>query len=1316
VTVELGGVAVANLTDVSVRERTRLVRHAVPGLAGDIVQTLGRPSAEIGFAGICYGPDAPAQLARLRKAHLDAEPVDFVAEAVGDGFVTRVIIEALEVSQQAGDLDEFGFRCVVLEYVEPPAPPGDNPFAAIDDAIGTNALSYVDDIQNALDQVDGLTGLLAAAPDFGDPTARLHDALDEFTAAVGDGPALLGSVRDNVTGTAGSVPGSDAVTAATATAAGQAGDLATSLRGLAQGAPDSPLAPVSTALSGLAQKSTVDVSGLSERLPAAVNAVGGVVQPANVEYVQSIGPAYTTAKSTIADHPLNAGPGMAGNVSAILPQVDGSFTDNLGSGLTKVLDKNAAGTLTQTLSQMQNLHDAFPAHAGELMPFLANNLTGLPPDLLKPAADHVRTALAQANAVKDPGAGAAQDALVAAHNKVAAALTGFDPTSAASYATLRTALDGVRAAATTVASGLTKAYGDLTSAVDAYDWNSVLSYGPLLDTAAASTGGVSTVNDLLGQISEVVAGISAGFDRVLDPDEMTQRGMVLVDAVGSVLSNSPLTTVRTILHGFVDQLRQLLAEIPLEQVRSAVEDLLKQARTALDTLGIEQVAAGVEAAFAELETLVDNVIGTQSVDRVKQAIAGLAGRLPQLPVKDLLAKLDFLAASAADVVTSLAAKAGPEIDRLTQLANQLTSLDFTPVGDEVVGELGQLRDKLAAINPDSLSAPERLAIAAALAGLRAIDLRGKVIATLKQGYDALDTQLRPALGVVQTVLGDLEGALTKLDPDVLLKPVHSALGDATQAVQGLSARTLVAPLRHQLDEITAVLAKVRPGAVLDPLQGPYSVVSGAVGQLDPQVWLAPLGVVWQDVESALGKLDLRPVLDDLTARQDALVAKARDALVAALDGLALPEPFATFVTGLRAAVTAMTGTLLTDPGTALPAALLYQTAEQQVANLLKPLDDVYQRLIDLVQAAPQDAVVAAMNAVRTGVGSLTTVDPQAVLTEFRGARDALKQRGPAFYLEPVAATMSLRARFDAATANAPADRHDDVAATYVSFDAVAALTVPPADAVQAHANLAAKFTQRVGTLDASPLAASYDKLHNGVLRLVPEFLRSTEPLTSATILAGLAALRPSALAAPLVQDATRLARSFSAAQAAIQPVVTALFAKIREVLAAISPAVLKDALDEVYSAVHDRLSVLDPSGLAPTIRAELFQPLADALAAVDPAKLRDRLDAAYTRALTKLTTGVTGLLDELVTVLDPPLRQLAADVSALVTQIDADVTGAGKALDATRDKLRGLDLVRLCGELAQLLDNLRKNFDSELDRVARAFDQTLAAAPGGSGG
>lgn len=83
--VELGGVTVQGVTDVSVRERTRLVHHAVPG-AGDLVHVLGRGAIEVSFSGVCHGPDAESRLRRLREARISGEPVDFVADAVGEGF------------------------------------------------------------------------------------------------------------------------------------------------------------------------------------------------------------------------------------------------------------------------------------------------------------------------------------------------------------------------------------------------------------------------------------------------------------------------------------------------------------------------------------------------------------------------------------------------------------------------------------------------------------------------------------------------------------------------------------------------------------------------------------------------------------------------------------------------------------------------------------------------------------------------------------------------------------------------------------------------------------------------------------------------------------------------------------------------------------------------------------------------------------------------------------------------------------------------------------------------------------------------------
>ncbi|HMX29553.1 MAG TPA: hypothetical protein PKC13_28470, partial [Blastocatellia bacterium] len=64
--VQIGGIELTKLTKVAVRERARIAHHIVPGLAGDLAQTMGRPSVEISLSGIFFGAEAATQLGELR--------------------------------------------------------------------------------------------------------------------------------------------------------------------------------------------------------------------------------------------------------------------------------------------------------------------------------------------------------------------------------------------------------------------------------------------------------------------------------------------------------------------------------------------------------------------------------------------------------------------------------------------------------------------------------------------------------------------------------------------------------------------------------------------------------------------------------------------------------------------------------------------------------------------------------------------------------------------------------------------------------------------------------------------------------------------------------------------------------------------------------------------------------------------------------------------------------------------------------------------------------------------------------------------------
>ena len=173
--VRLGSIELETLTLVEVRERARLSHYSVPGLAGDFVQTFGRPSVEVLLRGVFFGDEALDNLSALRALHQEREPVDFFADAVGEGYFTQVLISRLDLRQHAGRPDGFDFVCEVVEYVEPPEPALADAAFGLDTGLLAEAGAFMDDVQNAVEQVSALTDLIANVPSFGDPTAKLAE-------------------------------------------------------------------------------------------------------------------------------------------------------------------------------------------------------------------------------------------------------------------------------------------------------------------------------------------------------------------------------------------------------------------------------------------------------------------------------------------------------------------------------------------------------------------------------------------------------------------------------------------------------------------------------------------------------------------------------------------------------------------------------------------------------------------------------------------------------------------------------------------------------------------------------------------------------------------------------------------------------------------------------------------------------------------------------------------------------------------------------------------------------------------------------------
>ena len=120
--IELAGIRLDRIHKIVTLEQATLVSHQVPGLEGNVVQNLGRDSVRLQIEGIFYGTTATEDLEALRDVYKQRDPVDFLAEIVGQAYFGEVILERFEVQQLAQDPDQFSFTLTIAEYVVPPEP------------------------------------------------------------------------------------------------------------------------------------------------------------------------------------------------------------------------------------------------------------------------------------------------------------------------------------------------------------------------------------------------------------------------------------------------------------------------------------------------------------------------------------------------------------------------------------------------------------------------------------------------------------------------------------------------------------------------------------------------------------------------------------------------------------------------------------------------------------------------------------------------------------------------------------------------------------------------------------------------------------------------------------------------------------------------------------------------------------------------------------------------------------------------------------------------------------------------------------------
>lgn len=187
--IEIAKTQLTQIHHLSTLEQANWVTHHVPGREGTVTQDLGRASVRLDIRGICYGPNAQADLDHLRRVHKQRDAVDFLADIVGQSYFSQVIIEQLEVTQSALAPDEFSYRLVVAEFK--PAKASASGVSNVNQAIKADAASFltVASLPDALQ--------MGALPTITNPIEPLQGAIapiQEATQGVGQATAGLRSI------------------------------------------------------------------------------------------------------------------------------------------------------------------------------------------------------------------------------------------------------------------------------------------------------------------------------------------------------------------------------------------------------------------------------------------------------------------------------------------------------------------------------------------------------------------------------------------------------------------------------------------------------------------------------------------------------------------------------------------------------------------------------------------------------------------------------------------------------------------------------------------------------------------------------------------------------------------------------------------------------------------------------------------------------------------------------------------------------------------------------------------------------------------
>ena len=226
-----------------------------------------------------------------------------------------------------------------------------------------------------------------------------------------------------------------------------------------------------------------------------------------------------------------------------------------------------------------------------------------------------------------------------------------------------------------------------------------------------------------------------------------------------------------------DEIRGVIEGIDLQAIQDAFQGVLTTFTSQLEPLtnALTTLRGTVETLIVNLGTSLGEIDLPALIGQLTTALTDVLGLLQSQGVADALGAIQ---------------------QNLDTMATQLQEIGFAPVIDEVLAQIDEMRQRLSEIDVSSLNDILRMALAAALEVVQALDFQGEVVDPLIAQFDGIAEVPKQLLADAVSSFNVLETRIQTLQPT------------------GLIADALAEPLQVMEDG----LASIRPSQALLPVQ------------------------------------------------------------------------------------------------------------------------------------------------------------------------------------------------------------------------------------------------------------------------------------------------------------------------------------------------------------------------------------------------------------------------------------------------------------------------------------------------------------------